>query len=462
MTGEQVSRLIEIKGEQIAGKIIADLIKENDENLSAKLTDNWDRYSGKVPINKRKNEDPLKISANMKLPNDYYGDIVDQIQGFVFSESITIQHEDEAQNNIITEFNVNNDFDALKTELSEYVLACGRGSVLHYVESGTGDVKIMNIKPWQVVVVYSDSTEEPQYAMIYYPYEMVNYNTGKVDETTRVEWYDKEKVTYYIKQGGGYVEEKGEVFEAGEIKELVNPQPHQFDRVPVTEFFANARKQSVFEKVKGLIEAYDIGLSDWMNEIVEFKQAYLKAVGAEIDEKERKKARNTRVINMPDKDSNIDFLVKNLSPEFVENFIKIVDTNIYKFSKTLNMADEKVVGGGAQSGESRKWRMLSLIFLGMTIEVFFTKGLRRLYKVSASYWNKFSTKVDPLKITFEFTRKLPSDLLYAAELLNKLWGKLPVTEIYKLLPFIDDPKEIFEQYKEEFAVDLDDRGGQTD
>jgi SPP1 family phage portal protein len=119
------------------------------------------------------------------------------------------------------------------------------------------------------------------------------------------------------------------------------------------------------------------------------------------------------------------------------------------------MGDEKTVGGGAQSGESRKWRMLSLIFLGMVIEVFFTKGLRRLYKVEASYWNKFSTKVDPLKIKFEFTRKLPSDLLYAAEVMEKFWGKLPKEVIYKLMPFIENVQEILEQYEAEYGVDLD-------
>jgi SPP1 family phage portal protein len=255
--------------------------------------------------------------------------------------------------------------------------------------------------------------------------------------------------------GGKYIKEKGEVFDQGQVVELQNPQPHQFDRVPITEIFANARKQSVFEKVKGLIEAQDIAKSDWLNEIVEFKQSYLKVTGGVMEEEERKKARGTRIINIPDRESDADFLTKELSPEFVENFLKMNDADIYKFSKTLNMGDEKTVGGGAQSGESRKWRMLSLIFLGMVIEVFFTKGLRRLYKVEASYWNKFSTKVDPLKIKFEFTRKLPSDLLYAAEVMEKFWGKLPKEVIYKLMPFIENVQEILEQYEAEYGVDLD-------
>lgn len=460
MSGEQISRLIQKHGEEILANIVNDQFRSHYTKISPELHKNWKRYTGEdKPIKHRTTEDELNLLSNEKLPNDFEGDIVDQLKGFVFAEAIVVSHEDETASKTIQDFNTVNNFDTLKTEIAEYMLSTGQSYGLLYVESGTGDLKVLATKPWQTGLIYSDATDEPEYGFIYYPYNYVDEN-GKEIKRTRFEWYDKENIYYFIKKGddekGNFILEEGEIYENGEIKQLQNPQPHFFkDAVPIVEFIPNSRKQSAFQKVKALIDGYDMALSDWLNELVEFKQSYMKATGAEIDEKERKAARATRIINLPDTDSDVDFLTKNLSAEFVEKFLKQVAENTYKFSKTVNMTDEKFAGGGAESGEARVWKMLNLVFEGKTLETYFTKGLRRFYSVAAKIWNVSTNKVDPLKIKFEFTRTLPKDLLYAAEVMEKFFGKLPTEEVYALMPFIDDPKAVFDKYKEEFGVDLD-------
>lgn len=459
MNGEQIIRLINDKGDEILSRIVTDAHRDFATELSSSLKASWLRYTGEdKPIKHRTTEDELNLLSNEKLPNDFEGDIVDQLKGFVFAESITVKSEDESANKIIQEFITNTDFDAHKTELAEYMLSTGRAYSLLYVEAKTGNVKTIAIKSWQCSLIYSDATDEPDFGFIYYPYNYMNEN-GKEIKRTRLEWYDKENVYYFVRNddsNGSFKLEEGEIFEDGEIKTLQNPQPHLFKgAVPIIEFIPNQRKQSAFEKVKKLIDGYDMALSDWLNELVEFKQSYMKATGAEIDEKERKAARATRIINLPDTDSDVDFLTKNLSAEFVEKFLKQVAENTYKFSKTVNMTDEKFAGGGPESGEARVWKMLGLVFEGKTLETYFTKGLRRLFKTAALIWNVSSNKVNYLEIMFEFTRTLPKDLLYAAQVMEKFFGKLPTEEVYALMPFIDKPKEVYERYKEEFGVDLD-------
>jgi SPP1 family phage portal protein len=454
MTGEQIIGLIKHRGNEIMSQIITTTIKDNESRLSD-VKKNWEKYRGDVPILHRKNEDPLKISANEKLANDYRGDIVDQIKGFVFAEPIGVRYPDDAGNAFIRAFNIDNDIDALNLELAEYMLSCGYGARLCYIENGTGKTRVMNVKPWECIFIYADSTDRPQYALVFYPYSIMNYDTGKEEKTVRVEWYDRENVTYYIKRGGKFIQETGQVFEDNQLKEIVNPAPHFFDGVPVIEYIPNPRRQCSFAKVESLIDGFDVALSDWLNEIIEFKMSYLKATGASIDEKERMLARATRIINLPDKDSNVDFLTKNLSPEFINNFLDKIDENIYKFSKTANMSSEKFTSGGAESGEARIWKMLSLVFEGVVVENFFTKGLRNTYKILTTSWNKVTNRIDPLKIEFEFKRKLPNDLLYAAQVLEKLWGKMPLEKIYSLLAFVDDPVKLAQEYQNQNAVDLD-------
>jgi len=455
MRSEDIVRLLENGGDVMMSKIITKEIKDH-QDLATELKKNYDKYAGKVPILNRPYVDKAKISVNKKLANDFRGDIVDQINGFVLGESISVMYPDDNGQKLITDFNSLNSIDALNTELGEYMLSCGQAGRLLYVEAGTGEVRAVNLKPWEVIYIFNASGDRIDYALIYYAYTIVNTDTGKETKTIKVEWYDKENVTYFIKQGGSYVKEKGEVYENSELKEIVNPQPHFFDGVPIVKFIPNSREQTAFAKVEQLIDGYDEGLSDWLNEVIEFRNAYLKATGAEIDEDERKKARRTGIFNLPDKDCDVDFITKTLNPEYVENLLQIIDNNIYKFSKTVNMTSEKFVAGGAESGESRKWRMLTFVFLGIVIERYFTKCLKEQYRLVISVLNRGVKKINYLDITYEFTRKLPVDLLYSAKVVTELWGKLPKKIIYSLLPFIDNPQDVVDQLEEEEnEIDLD-------
>jgi SPP1 family phage portal protein len=454
-SSQDVVKIINQKGEQIVGKIISDTI-EAHKTVASKLQSNYARYStDAVPIMKRSNSSENNLAADKRINNDFAGDIVDQIKGFVFGEKIKTVYPEASGNSKINEFITENSLEALDTELAEFMLSSGYGSRLFYVEAGTGIVKAINTKPWQTVFIINDSTEEVDYAMIYYDWAIVNPGTGKAIKTIRVEWYDKENVSYFIKQGGKYILEQGEIFENGEIVTLKNPQPHLFDFVPVVKYKPNPREQSAFAKVESLIDSYDISLSDWLNEIIEFRNAYLVATGGTVDEEEKKRIKKSGMINLPDKDAKMEFLVKNLNPDFIDKFLKIVEGNTYKFSKTVNMNDEKFMSAGAESGEARKWKLLALFFEGIVIERYFTKALRQQYKILCSAWNKGSLSIDYRKIEFTFTRKLPVDLLYAAQILTNMFGKVPIEEIYKLMPFIDNPAELAKKFQDENNVNLD-------
>ncbi len=187
----------------------------------------------------------------------------------------------------------------------------------------------------------------------------------------------------------------------------------------------------------------------------EFVHAYLVAIGAEISEEERIKARRTRVFNLPDKETDLKFIIKEIADIFFENQKKTLDENIFKSSRTVNMNDEKFTNGGAESGEARKWRLTALEFMAISKERKFTEALREMYKVIGSAWNKKGLNFDYLKLKFQYTRSLPMDYLYYAQVATQFKGTLSLLDILKLLPFVDNPQAYLDRLQEEQAVNLD-------
>lgn len=451
MNSEEIVKMIEAQGDAIMSKIILDAI-EAHKPQAEKMFRLYNRYKGDVPIKERRSPDKAGISLNNKINNDYEGIIVDEIVGYIWGHSIVTSYNDEglkeSVGKILERFEILNNIDSLDEETGEYSCGCGYGARLCYFDK-LGELRVMNTKPWQTYFIYNNSTDEIDYAMIYYPWEIVDVPSGKVTKTTKVEWYNKEEVSYWIKQGGRFEKEKLE--EGG----YQNPQPHNFDFVPVIKFKGNNLEQSDLEKVESLIDGYNELISDAQNELQEFVHAYLAATGASIDEEERLKSRRTRVFNLPDKESHLEFITKDINDAFFEHQKKTLNDNIFRFSKTVDMNDEKFSAGGAESGEARKWKLLALEFKAVKKERKFIEGLRMMYKVIASAWNKRQMSVDYLKLNFQFTRSLPIDFLYYADIALKLKGTLSLLTILSLLPFVKDPQTELDKLEEEQTVNLD-------
>ena len=89
-------------------------------------------------------------------------------------------------------------------------------------------------------------------------------------------------------------------------------KPHGFAGVPATEYRENKEEQGIFEPVLSMINAYNKALSEKANDVDYFADAYLKVLGAYLDDDEIKHIRDDRVINF-DEDAEkmiVDFLQK--------------------------------------------------------------------------------------------------------------------------------------------------------
>lgn len=448
MTSQQVIELLKRQNGQVTSKIIKDLIEEH-KTQKEKMLRLYTTYTGDVPILKRSFEDQKKVNA--KLNNDFRGDIVDLFTGYLFGYPIKYainsknysESEVLKQQGTIDEFIRRNTIDDLDSLTGKYASICGQAARLCYIDK-YGKEKVMNIRPWEVVFIYDSTLDELQYAMIYYQIDTLDYE-GKAVKRTKVEWYDAKNITFFVEN------EKGDY----ELDFTNPPKAHLFDYIPVVCYLNDDTMQGDFEKVENLIDAYDRMLSDSQNEIEEFRLAYLAFYGVEPTPEVLAAAKLTGALGFPDKKSETfaEYLVKGLDSAavFYENQKKTLNENIYKYAKAVDMKDEQF-SGSAMSGESRKWKLVGLENKAIIKERKFTKATRTMFTIIASAWKKKNIKVVPEDIQLQFTRNLPVDLQYYADVSGKLKGQVDEETRLSLLPFVKDVQQTIQKMEEENAA----------
>lgn len=419
---------------------IQKLIKEQKARAD-KMQAMYDRFLGdKLPIDERTFADPNKI--NNMISNDYRGEIIETITGYLFGRPISYQvssqdyGESEARkiNKTLDRWEVLNDLPDLDNETGKMASICGYGARLLYIDE-LGMERAINIHPWQAFFKDENNTSDTNLAIRRY----ATIEDG--DTVIKVEAYDDEYVTYYIEKDGDLILDKG--FE-------INPQKHMFDYVPLIKFANNDEELGDFEKVEPLIDAYDRLVSDSQNELEEFRQAYMKFIGADIDKETMLEARQSGGFGLPE-GADVGFITKNVNDVFLENQKKTLNDNIYKFSQTVNMADESF-SGADQSGESRKWKLLALENKAINKERKFTRGLREQFKVLFSAWEKKNIKIDFLDTDITFTRNTPIDMAYYAGIIKDLKGLVSDETLYSNIPFIENAYEEIRKLEDEMAV----------
>jgi SPP1 family phage portal protein len=403
----------------------------------------YNRYKGEdLPIQKRVLPDTQK--PNNKLENDYRGYIVDQVVGYLFGKPISYSidkrkyEESKAKEyqDRLTRFNTLNTIEDLDAELGKIMSICGYAARLLYIDKN-GEERAMNIFPWEAVFIM-DGGGEITNAIRYYTAKDLDDN-----EYRKVEWYDSQYVTFFIEKDGVYTPDLSE-----EKVDKYGRKPHLFGYVPLIRFQNNDEEKGDFEKVETLIDAYDKIVSDSVNELEQFAHAYMKFKGVSVDKETINNAKQTGAFEIDNADGDVDFITKNINDTFVENNKKTLNENIHKFSASVDMSDEKF-SGSAQTGESRKWKLLALENKAEKKARKFGKGLREQFKVLCSAWQKKNIDIDYLDIFWEFKRNVPIDLLYIADYASKMKGIHSDHTLLSQVPYIDDVEYELELMKQE-------------
>ncbi|MBR6613188.1 MAG: phage portal protein [Clostridia bacterium] len=413
-------------------------------NYMKMLYDRYKAYEDGLTISQRQVKfADEKNPINHKINNDFFGETVDIETGYFAGKAASYSYSetDESEEDTggekaveeaakqLNDFVVRNTMYDKDLQVTKFAAACGYAGRLFYIDRD-GAERVRIIPPYECVFLSDDDMTEPEYAIRYYP-------------MTDISDVQKWKVTLYS-------DTKEYTFE-GQLKslDLVKEETNLFDYCPLQGIPHNDELQGTSEKVLELIDAYDRAMSDSSNDIERFASAYMifKNMNLTDEEMEKAQASGALQFNGGLDGADVYYLVKNLSPEFVEAFLTRTEDNIYRFSKTPNLSDEKFA---SSSGIALKFKITGLETKCGMLEAKMIKAGAYMFKLLASAWNKKQVNVDPLQCYIEFKRNFPLDVTSEAQAVTQLISAgLPKKVAFEQLSFVDDVDYIMDMIEQE-------------
>lgn len=362
--------------------------------------------------------------------------IVDTTNGFFIGNPIKTVADEDDVSDYVEYIDQYNDQDDNNAELSKLCCIFGKGYEMYFADEDS-ELCITYLSPIDAFMIFDDSIlERPLYFVRRYTdrdgneYGSVanSYGVRYFKVSGGVEWLDDEEGTKDIKDG----------FKA-----------HFFPGVPATEYVENTERQGTFEPIMSMVNAYNKAISEKANDVDYFADAYLKVLGAKVENEDIQFIRDNRVLNFEGEDANkiiADFMAKPSNDEGQEHLLDRLERLIFCIGQTANASDENF---GTQSGIAMLYKMWNTSNKGKTKQRKFESGMNRRYrllfghpssKVPADAWTQ---------LHYQFTPNIPQNLLEEAEIASKLEGIVSHETQLKVLSIVDNVEDELGKIKKE-------------
>ncbi len=238
---------------------------------------------------------------------------------------------------------------------------------------------------------------------------------------------------------------------------LKGESSHPFPDVPVSIVGTNLERKSMLDDIKPSMDAYNTTLSNMINELADFRMAFLKVIGTKFEDDEDIKAVIEKGVIQLQTGAEIDYLIKNLPDAFANSTLSEIKENIYRLSGHID-TNEKLQSN--TSGAALRGRLLTLEGKCSTIHTMLEQNLKERLK---EYFYILSVKenlaYEYRLIRTKFTMNVPTDLLNLADVASKLKDVLSLETLFSLFPFVENPAL---EYKKLMAEREDAMGNQVD
>lgn len=374
-----------------------------------------DYYVGKHSILQRNFVDDTK--PNNRVVNNFPKLIVDTGVSYFTGLPVTLTCKNIAYLDAILDLHKKNNADDVLSELDKMTDIYGHAFEFHYIRKGKEIFKALS--PDKVMVCYSDNINEDLLCAIVYD----EYKDISSDELiTDIQVYTEKEIWNFSARDG-------------KVDELPQIDTHKFPRVPVIEYIANEERLGAFETVITAVDAYNVAVSDAINEVEYWNDSYLllKNLNATTQEDVLEMKRN-RVL-LIDGDGEAQFLTKDVNDKHFENIKDRLTADIHKFSQTPNLQDEQFASN--LSGVAIRYKMMGLEHKTAIKERKFMSALNERIELLTHFLNLDGCGYDDT-IDIIFTRNLPSNLVELADIVSKVRGVVSDETLRSTLPFIHD------------------------
>ena len=345
---------------------------------------------------------PMKaqFKPNNRLAVAFPKYMVDTFGGYFNGIPIKKTHENTDYLDAITQFDNANDMEDEESEL--FKLACIYGHSFEYIyQTEQTETKSIYVSPKEMFIVYDNSIEQLPLFAVYY---------GRENDKTVGVLIEADKISDFKSNTAGF--------------ELSNVRINAYGQIPVVEFMLNDERQGLFEPVISLINSYNKVMSEKANDVDYFADAYMKILGAQLDEESIERIKDNRIINLHGLDASkiiVEFMDKPDSDAQTEHLLDRAERLIYATSMVANISDENF---GNSSGTALAYKLQAMANLALSVQRKFQSSLNRRYELfSLLRTNVPETMKDEWRnIEYKFTRNEPKNILEEAQTAAQLMG----------------------------------------
>lgn len=452
------------------GGILKEIIDQHDTTA---MEEGVNYYNNKNDILSRKqyyytngSKTIDETATNNRIPHNWHKLLLKQKMGYLVGKPITFSdleaNRDEVGNNsspnkdflsIINE-HLNEKFDDVMNEL---VKGSGNKGVewLHPYIDSNGDFGYTIIDARQFIPIWETQRQENLESGIRYYILTIDG-----EKRIRAEFWTANKVEYYLQdKDGNFVpdytmdnhikshfynvkELDGEVFETG----LGWGQP------PFIAFKNNEDMLSDLNDYKHLIDEYDKNRSDLANNLEDIQDViYVLKNYAETSSEEfltnLKYYKHIKV----DGDGGVDTVTVEIPVDAKKEHTDRLRDDIYKFGMGVDIDTDKY--GNSPSGVALKFLYSLLDLKCDTVERKFKKGIRKLLKFIALYYQfKDGIKYNHRAIVITFNRTMITNEAEKIESAQKSKNIISDETIVANHPWVDDPEKELERLEEQEAA----------
>ena len=388
------------------------------------------RNTGIYNNNSRRNE---KERADYRAAHNFAKVINVFDVGYNTGVPIKKVSDNDKVNEVIAEYDKENDIEALDSELWRDMKKYGRAYELQYRNCDDQDRSVIS-NVFETFVCYGMDVERtPLFAVRYPKYRVDTHEMVKVYVYT-----DTEVITYKTCHMTDLrLEEEGR-------------EPHQWGEVPITEYSPDRYRMGGYEDVIPLIDLYDAAQSDTANYMSDLNEATLVITGdlnlQKYSVKEMTEMKKANLLMLSDginpdgsrTQTDAKYVYKQYDVTGTEAYKDRLQKDIHKISFIPDLTDESFAG--TQSGEAMKYKLFGFQQVAKSGQRGFQKGLMRRYQLLLNIKN-FVNEVDNAdlgNLTITFTPNLPKAILEELKALTDAGMEISQETLMSLASFIEN------------------------
>ena len=415
---------------ELTADLLQKMFNKFNMNFLPQLQKYDNYYKGKHVILNKMYNDPSKPCN--RIVTNYCKIIADTYNGYICGKPVTYtsnQNIDDVQEAI----NYNDD-NSENISWCLNALVYGIGYELQWLDK-YAQVRYSQVSPLQAFPIY-DNTLDCELLHFVRWYKADNFNDN---EEIYVEVYSVDKiVTYKTNSSFSSLQHVGEVV-------------HYFKDVPVSVFWLNESKESIFHSIMTLNDAYNELQSSEIDDFNAWVDAYLTLTGVDAEADDIASMKENRVLVLPE-GASANWLVKNASDTQIVNMLDNIKENIFKVTACPDMADENFL---AQSGTALAYKLVGFENVASGVVARFNKAIQRRIELICNILNMKASEAIWRDININFVRNLPVNITETIQLINSLKGTVSDKTLLSQLPFIEDVQAELDAVQAQKAANME-------